>query len=135
MGAAYLIWLGLQMWRSNGTLGADKALNVEQGKTADKAHFWQGFLVIWSNPKALVFFGAFIPQFIDPVGDPVIQTFVLGGIFMLIATIFDSLYALFAGRAGGLLSQKRVRLVEQISGTALISGGIWLAFTKVGKTT
>ncbi|MEN0088822.1 MAG: LysE family translocator [Pseudomonadota bacterium] len=126
VGAAYLIWLGVKMWRSNGQLGSATAEPVK----SDSAYFWQGFLVILSNPKMLVFFGAFIPQFVDPAGNTVLQTLIFGALFMIYATIFDSAYALFAGRAGSMLSTKRVRLVERASGTALIGGGIWLAMSK-----
>ncbi|MEO0497970.1 MAG: LysE family translocator [Pseudomonadota bacterium] len=126
VGAAYLIWLGVKLWRSNGDLGSATA----GPSKSDSAYFWQGFLVILSNPKMLVFFGAFIPQFVDPSGNTVAQTLIFGALFMAYATLFDSAYALFAGRAGSILSKDRVRLVERLSGTALIGGGLWLAFSK-----
>lgn len=120
-GALYLVWLGLRLMRSDGEIDPAK------GRLRSNAgYFWQGFLVIWSNPKALILFGAFIPQFIDPA-DAFRQTVVLGGVFMLVATIFDSLYALAAGRAGAFLTRTRVRLVERLSGAILIGGGLWLA--------
>ncbi|MEM7290345.1 MAG: LysE family translocator [Pseudomonadota bacterium] len=125
-GAAYLIWLGIKLLRSDGDLGQSKA----EAKPLS-GYFWQGILVIWSNPKALFFFGAFIPQFIDPgVGDPFWQTLVLGGIFILIATPCDAAYALAAGKAGTMLTRGRVRMVEIGSGLCLIGGGLWLALTK-----
>ncbi len=55
------------------------------------------------------------------------QLLLLGVSFMVIATVFDSLYAFAAGNAGSWLSQKRVRFVEMSSGLCLIGGGIWLA--------
>jgi homoserine/homoserine lactone efflux protein len=121
-GAAYLIWLGIRLWRSDGSIG-DAAL-VKKPATG---YFWQGFLVIWANPKALLFFGAFLPQFIDPAGNAFLQTLVYGAIFMAVATVFDSMYAVLAGKAGGLLTRSRIRLVERFSGTLLIGGGIWMA--------
>src|SRR5690606_32883657 len=78
LGAAYLVWLGIRMWRSDGRLVEDKEANMP----ASRSFVLQGFIVIWSNPKALLFFGAFIPQFVDPAGDPVRQTLLLGVIFM-----------------------------------------------------
>jgi threonine/homoserine/homoserine lactone efflux protein len=90
----------------------------------------QGFIVIWSNPKALLFFGAFIPQFIDPAQGAAWQTVVLGLVFMAVATVFDSVYAFAAGGAGGWLSRERIKLTERISGTFLIGGGLWLAFAR-----
>lgn len=121
-GAAYLVWLGIKLLRSDGHISAAKAKKTN--------FFTQGFIVIWSNPKALVFFGAFIPQFMNAEADPMMQIIVLGLTFMVIATIFDGLYAILAGRAGSMLSQKRVRLIEIASGSFLIGGGAWLASLK-----
>lgn len=127
IGAAYLVWLGIKLICSDGALG-----DVEEDRPARSlaGYFWQGFLVVWSNPKALFFFGAFIPQFVNPAHNPVFQTIVLGLIFVGIATICDSLYALAAGKARGLLARNKIRILERISGTLLIGGGLWLAFTK-----
>lgn len=121
-GAAYLVWLGIKLWRSTGEIGSASGVRRPAG-----GYFWQGFFVILSNPKALLFFGAFIPQFVDPAGNAFVQTVVLGAIFMAVATVFDSVYALVAGRAGELLTLGRIRLLEKISGTVLIGGGLWLA--------
>jgi len=127
LGAAYLIWLGLKMWRSDGRL-ADPAT----GPARSSAHyFWQGFLVVWSNPKALLFYGAFIPQFIDPTqGNTTLQVVVLGGAFMVVAAPLDSAYALAAGKTGALLSRHNVRWLERLSGSCLIGGGVWLALSR-----
>ena len=125
-GAAYLVWLGFNLLRSDGTLGAAKS--KEMGL---QGYFWQGVFVIWSNPKALFFFGAFIPQFVDPAsGTAFFQTMLLGGIFILVATVCDSMYALLAGKAGSMLTRARVRVVEVMSGLCLIGGGIWLGLAK-----
>ena len=87
--------------------------------------------MIWSNPKALLFFGAFIPQFINPaVGDPFWQAVVLGGIFMAVATLCDGIYAVLAGKAGSMLTRARVRWVEIGSGLCLMFGGMWLALQR-----
>ncbi|MBB4285018.1 LysE family translocator [Roseospira goensis] len=126
LGAAYLIWLGLKLWRSDGQLGqADAGTARSHGRYA-----WQGFLVIWSNPKALLFFGAFIPQFVDPAGDPALQVVLLGLTFMVVALVLDGAYAVAAGKTGALLSRRNVRWLERISGSFLIGGGIWLALSR-----
>ena len=124
LGAAYLIWLGYKLLRSDGSL--DQA----GGERPRGSYFWQGFLVIWSNPKALLFFGAFIPQFVEPGGQAVLQTLVLGGIFMAVATILDGGYALVAGKAGRLLTRRNIRTTEVTGGSLLIGGGLWLALSK-----
>lgn len=120
-GAAYLIWLGIKLIRSKGELLAAAASQPKGG------FFLQGFVVILSNPKVLLVFGALIPQFISPNGDYMNQLLLLGVSFMVIATVFDSLYAFAAGNAGSWLSQSRVRFVEVSSGLCLIGGGVWLA--------
>lgn len=83
-----------------------------------------------SNPKALFWFGAFIPQFVDARGDYVGQIIVLGLTAMAVALVSDGAYAVLTGRAGTFLSRKRVRLVSRLSGGFLIGGGVWLALTR-----
>lgn len=127
LGAIYLIWLGVKLWRSDGRL-AD--LDDSSGKSRKSGFFWQGFLVVLSNPKVLLFFGAFIPQFIDRAGDPMLQTLLLGGTFIAVAALLDGAYAMAAGHAGALLSRGRLRIVERVSGSLLIMGGVWLALDR-----
>ena len=87
-------------------------------------------MVLLSNPKVLVFFGAFIPQFMDMSRDHVSQVALLGATFMVIAGLTDASYALAAGRARLFFSNHRTRLVSRISGGFMIGGGIWLALTR-----
>ena len=124
-GAAYLVWLGIKLVRSSGEMSATDAPPPPRG-----GFFLQGFLVLLSNPKVLVFFGAFIPQFVDMTQDHLPQVVLLGATFTVIAALSDGTYALLAGRAGKLLSAQRVRLVSRISGGFMIGGGIWLALTR-----
>jgi threonine/homoserine/homoserine lactone efflux protein len=125
-GAAYLVWLGIKLIR----------FPVEGVKTEEPpppprgGFFLQGFVVLLSNPKVLVFFGAFIPQFMDMNRDHVSQVTLLGVTFMVIAGLTDGLYALLAGRARSFFSARRTRLVSRISGGFMIGGGIWLALTR-----
>jgi threonine/homoserine/homoserine lactone efflux protein len=124
-GAAYLVWLGAQLLRS------PEMLHQESAKTAPRGGFLlQGFLVLMANPKALLWFGAFIPQFVDPTGNYVAQTILLGATAMAVALVSDGAYAVVTGRAGAFLSRKRIRLVSRLSGGFLIGGGIWLALTR-----
>ena len=125
-GAAYLIWLGIKLWRSDGALGERAA-----GDAPPKGGFiGQGLLVILANPKALLFIGAFIPQFLDPARPALPQIALLGATFMLAGTIFDGAYALAAGKAGHWLSRGHLRLIERVSGSFLIAGGLWIALMR-----
>ncbi|MEM1039505.1 MAG: LysE family translocator [Pseudomonadota bacterium] len=127
VGAAYLIYLGYKLLTANGDLGS--AVGTAQIKSL-KSCFWQGFLVIWSNPKALLFFGAFIPQFVNSAGNAIAQTLLLGFTFMVVGTLIDGFYAVAAGRAGGWLTHKNVRRVEIGSGSMLVGGGLWLGLSR-----
>ena len=92
--------------------------------------FLQGFLVAVSNPKTLIFFGAFIPQIIDHSRDSAPQIAIMGLTALLFAAVSDSAYAIVAGRAGRALTAHRVKLLSRISGGVLIGGGLWLAFSR-----
>ncbi len=126
IGAAYLIWLGFKMWRTTGELGTARA---ERDKSPMRLGL-EGFFVILSNPKALIFLGAFLPQFVDINRPAFAQVMLLGVLFMLVAGATDAIYALIAGQARGLLSAARVRLVSRVSGLILMAGGAWLALLK-----
>ena len=127
-GAVYLVYMGIRMWRAKGSLGQNPS-DPTPGRSS-AACFLQGLLVVLSNPKVLVFFGAFIPQFVTPAGDSFWQVLFLGVSFMVVALVLDSGYALAAGRAGNLLTRHRVGVIEKISGTCLIGGGLWLALQR-----
>jgi threonine/homoserine/homoserine lactone efflux protein len=121
-GAAYLVWLAIKLFRSRG----DLAVAVDRARPHG-SFFLQGFIVIISNPKMLVLFGAMIPPFITPGGDPMRQILLMGATFMAIAAVGDTAYALMAGKAGSFLSRTRIRALEIISGCFLMGGGIWMA--------
>jgi threonine/homoserine/homoserine lactone efflux protein len=125
IGAAYLIWMGWQMIRSSGRIEAGEAPVAPRG-----GFFLQGLLVAVSNPKTLIFFGAFLPQFIDPAGNYAAQIALMGMTALVFAAMSDSAYAVVGGRAGRMLSAKRVRLLSRISGSFLIGGGLWLALSR-----
>ena len=87
----------------------------------------QGFLVAISNPKMLLFLSAFLPQFLDPTRSQGPQFAIMGLTAMAVGTVSDSAYALLGGGAGRMLSARRLKLVNRISGSFLIGGGLWLA--------
>ena len=125
-GAAYLVWLGIKLIWS-----PVEGVNVDEPPPPPRGGFFlQGFLVLLSNPKVLIFFGAFIPQFMDMSKDHLSQVLLLGITFMVLAGLTDAIYALLAGRARKLFSVRRTRLVSRIAGGFMIGGGIWLALTR-----
>ncbi len=121
-GAAYLVWLGIKLFMSKG----DLALAVDRARPRG-SFFLQGFVVIISNPKMLVLFGAMIPPFLSNGGNVTRETLLLGLTFMVIAAAGDTAYAFLAGKAGAWLSRSRIRTIEIVSGICLTAGGIWLA--------
>lgn len=124
LGAVYLVWLGWKLLKS--PISARHSGSIRVGS---RNFFLQGLLVMLSNPKALFFFGAFIPQFIDAKGPYIVQTVVLGLTAMAVGLITDGGYAVLAGRAGRFLS-RHMRLISKFSGGLLIGGGLWLAFAR-----
>ena len=124
-GAVYLIWLGWKLLRSTGDLAAARAKGKPRG-----GFLLQGLLVALSNPKMLLFFSAFIPQFIDPHRDFLTQIAILGPTAMIVALASDGFYAVAVGRARRMLTQRRVRFINRASGACLIGGGVWLALTR-----
>lgn len=121
-GAAYLIWLGIRLLRSNG----DLAVAVDRARP-NGSFFLQGLVVILSNPKMLVLFGALIPPFLTRDGNAVQEIVFLGLTFAVIAAAGDTAYALAAGRAGSWLARSRIRMIEVASGLFLTAGGAWMA--------
>jgi homoserine/homoserine lactone efflux protein len=124
-GAVYLIWIGWKLLRANSGFGTVAKTPKPRG-----GFFLQGLLVLMSNPKALLWFGAFIPQFVDPNGNYVGQIVLLGLTAMATAALTDGAYAILGGRAGHVMSAQRIRLTQRLSGLFLIGGGVWLAFTR-----
>jgi threonine/homoserine/homoserine lactone efflux protein len=123
-GAAYLIYLGVQAWR-----GAAKAANPLP--VADHVHFARGLLVALTNPKTIVFFTAFLPQFIDPSLPPGRQLAVMCVASTLMAGATDTAWAIATGLGRAwFMRPSRAKALARLSGTVLIGGGIWLSLTR-----
>jgi homoserine/homoserine lactone efflux protein len=125
VGALYLIVLGIQLFRA-----AAKNPRAPRSEAPRGGFFVQGLVVSLSNPKQLLFFGALLPQFLDPAGNQSLQISTLGGTAMVLAAISDSAYALISGRIAGHIHPNRVRAASRIGGVCLIGGGLWLALAK-----
>jgi homoserine/homoserine lactone efflux protein len=122
IGVAYLLFLGIRQWFGP---PVDLTQATPQPRSVRRVVL-RGFFIGLTNPKTLLFYGAFFPQFLDP-GRPIRpQVGLLCTTFLLIATVLDSGWALTAGRARRLLAA-RPRLRNRLSGGCLIGAGVGLA--------
>lgn len=115
LGGCYLIWLGAR------SLLARVAHDPSQ--TAPDRSFRDGVIVGMTNPKSLLFLSAFLPQFVRPEAGVVTQILALGAIFVGVALLGDSLWAVAAARARELLSGRGVRTARVCGGMTLIALG------------
>ena len=129
-GVAYLMYLGVQQWRA-----APLALDDLNGPAIRSgALFWQGVLVSATNPKTLLFYAAFFPQFIDPASPPRPQLALLSITFLVVATMLDAIYAILAGRLRPWLrTRRRARLRNRLTGSFLIAAALGLALARRGS--
>ena len=123
-GAAYLIWLGWKMIRSSGEDGGETPAPPRGG------FLTQGVLVALSNPKTLIFFGAFLPQFIDPAGDAVWQLGVLAVLFVVVLALVDVAYTLAVARARATFDAAKLAILDGAAGLLLLMGGLALAMVR-----
>lgn len=130
VGGCYLVYLGVQAVRHRRSLGA-LAQNRIESKTMGR--IWRdGVIVGVSNPKSIVFFAAVLPQFVNrSAGDVTGQMLLLGVVFVALAVIFDSGWALAAGAARTWFarSPERLERIGGISGLVMIGLGASLALT------
>ena len=127
VGGAYLVWLGVKMWR------APVSIPSVDGSAAPASHgggrlFFHAFAVTSLNPKGIVFFVAFLPQFVDPRGNVPFQLAVFGATFLVLATVNASAYALMAGAARRAVRRPGLqRAVNRGGGAFLIGAGLMTA--------
>lgn len=122
VGVLYLLYLGIRQWRA---APVDLARTPPRPRSV-RAVALRGFLVSLTNPKTLLFYGAFFPQFIAPDRPLGPQVALLCASYLTIALVLDSGWAIAAGRARHLLAM-RPRLRNRLSGGALIGAGVGLA--------
>jgi threonine/homoserine/homoserine lactone efflux protein len=122
LGVCYLLYLGIRQWRA---APVDLTRTPPQPRSV-RAIALRGFLVSLTNPKTLLFYGAFFPQFLSPERPLAPQVGLLAVTFLVIAVTLDSVWALAAGRARRLLAV-RGRLRNRLSGGLLIGAGVGLA--------
>lgn len=124
IGAIYLVVLGLQAWRA-----APPTLAMTAAVSSVGVTVLRGLLVSLTNPKVLLFFGAFFPQFISPGRALAPQLALMSLTFLVVVAGFDCAWAMLAGRARGWIVA-RGRLLNRISGGLLAGAGIGLAASR-----
>jgi len=132
LGAAYLVYLGIRKLFSRDEETGNESVQRESLRRI----YWQGFMVNILNPKTALFFFAFLPQFVSPEkGNVTAQTLLLGGIFVGMALITDSIYALLASSlAGRLKGSKNFQKGQRyFAGLVYIGLGITTALTGTKK--
>jgi threonine/homoserine/homoserine lactone efflux protein len=129
IGAAYLVWLGLGAFFGRGE-GATPA-PAGARPAAPLRRFRNGMVLQLANPKALLFFAALLPQFIDPAGAVARQVAILGVTSVAIEFVVLACYGGLAGRARLLAGRPRfARLVDRLSGLLLMAAGLGMALLR-----
>ena len=124
VGAAYLVWLGIQAWRHAGAA-------AEAIPPGAHVHAWRGFIVAITNPKTIAFFTAFLPQFIDPALPVDRQLVVMCVCSVTLGALLDSGWAVAAGFGRAwFLKPHHNKLLGRLSGAMLVGGGIWLSLAR-----
>ena len=124
VGAAYLIWLGIQAWRHAGS-------TAEATPPGGHVYAWRGFVVAMTNPKSIAFFTAFLPQFLDPTLPVGRQLLVMGICSVMLGGVLDSGWAVAAGLGRAwFMKPKHNRLLARLSGPVLVGRGIWLSLAR-----
>lgn len=124
VGGLYLIWLGIQSWRGAGNAPATPAFDAQADSLGRL--FAKGLFANAINPKVVLFFLSFLPQFVAPAQGPVTaQLAVLGVLFTLQAAVLFGLLAFFAGSIGQWLIQRpaAARWLDRVAGTVFVALG------------
>lgn len=123
IGGAYLIWLGIKLWRAP-VMSEPMADNDNLPEKKSIRVFLHAYVVTALNPKSIVFFVAFVPQFLNPALPFFGQMLIMEATFLVLATINASTYALAANAARGLIRKASIqRAVNRTGGTLLIAAG------------
>lgn len=122
IGAAYLIYLGIKLWRAPVADNGDAPAVTE---TRASRMFLHAYIVTALNPKSIVFFIAFLPQFLDLSAPIVTSMVIVGATFVILATLNALAYALMASAARGAIRKPSVqRAVNRVGGSLLIGSGL-----------
>lgn len=124
-GAAYLIWLGVKLWRNPA-----QKLDTPKPRSAARG-FRDAYVVTALNPKSIVFFVAFVPQFIDPAAAFLPQVIVMVTTFVLLASLNVALWALLAGEMRARIGRPSVlKWMSRAGASFMIGAGILTALAR-----
>jgi threonine/homoserine/homoserine lactone efflux protein len=132
-GAAYLIWIGVQAFRTAGhpidaASVAGGASPRQQPALGGRAGFRQGMLSDLANPKIGIFFTSLLPQFVDAGRPVLLPSLILGGVFVAMTIVWLAFYCVLAARLIDTITRPSVRAVmDRVTGTVLIALGLRLA--------
>lgn len=128
IGAFYLVWLGIKLWRAKPELADMPKETLEKGSVS---MFWNTYVVTSLNPKGIVFFIAFLPQFVD-AGSPALQQFViLEATFLVLALINILLWVFLASKMRqGFKRPSTLKMFNRVGGSFLIGAGVLTAATQ-----
>ena len=125
VGAAYLIWLGIGLWRAKPEAPCKRQPHHRQ---KPKRIFFHAFAITALNPKSIAFFMAFLPQFMSSDAALLPQYLILTLTWVAVSAIFDSIYALAAGTARETIQQPSIaKAVNRLGGSVMIGAGIAMA--------
>jgi threonine/homoserine/homoserine lactone efflux protein len=127
-GAGYLVWLGIGLWRTDAAPLRMKAPSERQNR---RSVFRQAFLVTALNPKDIVFFVAFLPQFVDPAGAALPQLVTIGTTFLIMVAISTSLWIALSGKLrNSLKSAAGLKRINRLGAISLIGAGSFTALAR-----
>jgi threonine/homoserine/homoserine lactone efflux protein len=119
VGGAYLVWLGIQVWRAP-PIGVD--LPATAAPASPASLFRQGLLSAVTNPKGLLFFAAFLPQFVDPTRNLFLQFAIMAGTFAVIEVLTEFFVASMAHRVSPWLTRVGRRFNKACGGIFMVIG-------------
>ncbi len=131
LGAIYLLWLGIKLWRTKPELAMAPSSDV---KNSGRSMFWNSYVVTSLNPKGIIFFIAFLPQFLDPGQDTLPQFIIMEATFLSLAAINVILWALLTDKLSkGFRQPSRLKIVNRIGGSFLIGAAMITAIVQTNR--
>lgn len=131
VGAFYLIWLGIKLWREK-----PQPTDIAKAKisSSNRSMFLNSYIVTALNPKGIVFFIAFLPQFLDPASDTFPQFVVMEVTFLTLAAVNIIVWVFLVDRLRrGFQKPSNLKIINRIGGSFLIGAGLFAAISQPGK--